>query len=184
MSLPDVVTIMDPNREIYEQDVVYNWMPEYCDVCMKIGYKCAPPEKESPPPRPAQPRRRRRPQRAQPQAQAWVAKPAENNVGAREVGAGVGVKIGAPLIEPQQTALVGKVGEALVQKQPLPKSQVVLGAHEQEVAKLKGKIVPGSNAMEGTSTIIEGVNGSPQDRDRVIASLLPLDQGGGFSLFQ
>ncbi|XP_059306588.1 uncharacterized protein LOC132058037 [Lycium ferocissimum] len=74
--LPEVVKVMDPNGRQFLQEVEFDWKPEYCPYCMKVGHVCPPPKPNAPPPVPApsdtppvakekpfmQPKKRRRPQ--------------------------------------------------------------------------------------------------------------------------
>lgn len=38
MSLPQVVLIEGVDGLVFEQDVVYEWIPPYCDKCNKVGH--------------------------------------------------------------------------------------------------------------------------------------------------
>ncbi|KAK4724359.1 hypothetical protein R3W88_027138 [Solanum pinnatisectum] len=46
--IPQQITVMDPNRGTFMQEVVLEWRPQYCDKCQKIGHQCQPavPTKE------------------------------------------------------------------------------------------------------------------------------------------
>lgn len=44
--LPHVVKAMDPNGKLFEQEVVYDWVPEYCHTCLQVGHRCKPVQKQ------------------------------------------------------------------------------------------------------------------------------------------
>ncbi|TMW80922.1 hypothetical protein EJD97_013584 [Solanum chilense] len=39
-SIPQQITVMDPNGRTFMQEVVKEWKPQYCDKCQKIGHQC------------------------------------------------------------------------------------------------------------------------------------------------
>ncbi|KAJ8569877.1 hypothetical protein K7X08_006454 [Anisodus acutangulus] len=45
--LPTEINVMDPFDREFEQAIEYNWKPQFCDKCLKIGHVCpAQPEPE------------------------------------------------------------------------------------------------------------------------------------------
>lgn len=38
--LPDEVEVMDPTGRFFQQPVLYDWKPNFCEKCMKIGHDC------------------------------------------------------------------------------------------------------------------------------------------------
>ncbi|XP_059306326.1 uncharacterized protein LOC132057742 [Lycium ferocissimum] len=71
--LSESINVLDPSGEIFEQQVLYDWRPTFCDRCLQLGHQC-PPEEHPKPPQP-RPRRRRRGQQ-QPE-QVWISKVSE-----------------------------------------------------------------------------------------------------------
>ncbi|KAH0633495.1 hypothetical protein KY284_036281 [Solanum tuberosum] len=43
--LPEEITILDPNGKTCVQ---FDWKPQYCDRCLKIGHNCPPPKDTHP----------------------------------------------------------------------------------------------------------------------------------------
>ncbi|KAK4724060.1 hypothetical protein R3W88_026839 [Solanum pinnatisectum] len=42
--LPKKLKVEDPNGRVFEQEVKYEWIPEYCPKCMQVGPKCTTKE--------------------------------------------------------------------------------------------------------------------------------------------
>ncbi|KAH0724790.1 hypothetical protein KY284_000655 [Solanum tuberosum] len=38
--LPRKLKVEEPNGRVFEQEVQYEWVPEYCAKCMQVGHKC------------------------------------------------------------------------------------------------------------------------------------------------
>lgn len=38
--LPQMIKIQDPTGRIFEQEVWYDWVPDYCEVCLQMGHDC------------------------------------------------------------------------------------------------------------------------------------------------
>ncbi|XP_048502800.1 uncharacterized protein LOC125498608 [Beta vulgaris subsp. vulgaris] len=39
--IPKVLTIEDPSGKVFSQQVIYDWLPAYCNKCQVIGHNCA-----------------------------------------------------------------------------------------------------------------------------------------------
>ena len=39
-TIPQKITVVDPNGKTFLQEVVLEWRPQYCDKCQKIGHVC------------------------------------------------------------------------------------------------------------------------------------------------
>ncbi|KAJ8536945.1 hypothetical protein K7X08_035346 [Anisodus acutangulus] len=69
--LPNVVQVLDPNGGQFEQEIRYEWKPQYCPTCCQIGHICKPQveAKKAEPPKP-QPAGKKGAQRGRTQ-QVW-----------------------------------------------------------------------------------------------------------------
>uniref|UniRef100_M1DNN1 Endonuclease/exonuclease/phosphatase n=1 Tax=Solanum tuberosum TaxID=4113 RepID=M1DNN1_SOLTU len=38
--LPLLVRVEDPNGKVFDQKVIYEWIPAYCPKCLQVGHKC------------------------------------------------------------------------------------------------------------------------------------------------
>ena len=38
-TIPQQITVADPNGRTFVQEVVMEWKPQYCDKCQKIGHQ-------------------------------------------------------------------------------------------------------------------------------------------------
>ncbi|XP_075077189.1 uncharacterized protein LOC142163933 [Nicotiana tabacum] len=43
--LPEAITVLDPNGRQFTQEVIFDWKPEFCQLCQVVGHKCPPPPK-------------------------------------------------------------------------------------------------------------------------------------------
>lgn len=39
-AIPTEITVLDPRGRIFQQELVYEWKPNYCDKCQTIGHVC------------------------------------------------------------------------------------------------------------------------------------------------
>ncbi|XP_009774916.1 uncharacterized protein [Nicotiana sylvestris] len=37
-----VIKVIDPTGKVFEQQVAYDWIPEYCHTCLQVGHVCRP----------------------------------------------------------------------------------------------------------------------------------------------
>ncbi|XP_019236661.1 PREDICTED: uncharacterized protein LOC109216895 [Nicotiana attenuata] len=44
--LPKQIKVEDPNRREFEQEVWYDWLPQYCTKCLQLGHICQEQQKE------------------------------------------------------------------------------------------------------------------------------------------
>ncbi|XP_070025320.1 uncharacterized protein [Nicotiana sylvestris] len=44
--LPKQIMVEDPNGREFEENVWYDWMPQYCTKCLQLGHVCQEPQKE------------------------------------------------------------------------------------------------------------------------------------------
>ncbi|XP_060210421.1 uncharacterized protein LOC132637331 [Lycium barbarum] len=38
--VPDFIPVMDPSGQVFQQQVGFEWKPEYCEKCLKLGHNC------------------------------------------------------------------------------------------------------------------------------------------------
>ncbi|XP_019235628.1 PREDICTED: uncharacterized protein LOC109215961 [Nicotiana attenuata] len=38
--LPKTIKVKDPTGDVYDQEIVYDWVPEYCHTCLQAGHLC------------------------------------------------------------------------------------------------------------------------------------------------
>nr|XP_009591960.1 uncharacterized protein LOC104088903 [Nicotiana tomentosiformis] len=43
--LPEVIKVLDPNGRQFTQKIIFDWKPEFCQLCQVVGHKCPPPAK-------------------------------------------------------------------------------------------------------------------------------------------
>ncbi|KAK4732123.1 hypothetical protein R3W88_025111 [Solanum pinnatisectum] len=43
-SLPDQITVMDPIGRCFQHDIWFEWNPNCCDKCIKVGHVCTEPK--------------------------------------------------------------------------------------------------------------------------------------------
>lgn len=70
----EIITILDPNGRTCVQEVQFDWKPQYCDRCVKIGHTCPPTKdihatQDPVPDEFEKPKRRTRPRKM---VQEWV----------------------------------------------------------------------------------------------------------------
>lgn len=63
-TLPDEICVTDPYGKCFQQAIIYDWKPEFCEKCQKIGHICLP-QQETEEQQFEPPRRRRKARRAQ-----------------------------------------------------------------------------------------------------------------------
>ncbi|XP_070057707.1 uncharacterized protein [Nicotiana tomentosiformis] len=47
--LPRMIRVQDPKGKIFEQEVCYDWIPEYCEECLQVGHNCNTRNEKQPP---------------------------------------------------------------------------------------------------------------------------------------
>ncbi|XP_059312568.1 uncharacterized protein LOC132063850 [Lycium ferocissimum] len=72
--LPECVKVLDPSGEVFEQQVVYEWKPIFCNKCLQLGHICETKPAPKLVPKQLRKRRKRR-RRRRPQQQVWATKP-------------------------------------------------------------------------------------------------------------